>query len=68
MKRKSVDNWEEGQLFVFGDDGEVLPYTEAPPEPAPEAPAAPADEAPSGPVDIPAPETPDTPDSRPDGQ
>lgn len=32
MKRKSEDNWEEGQLFVFGDDGEVLPCTEAPPE------------------------------------
>ena len=35
MKRSSEDNWEEGQLFVFGDDGEVLPYTEAPPEPEP---------------------------------
>ena len=44
MKRNSEDNWEEGQLFVFGDDGEVLPYTEAPPEPAPEAPAAPEPE------------------------
>lgn len=35
MKRNSEDNWEEGQLFVFGDDGEVLPYTEAPPESEP---------------------------------
>lgn len=35
MKRNNEDNWEEGQLFVFGDDGEVLPYTEAPPETEP---------------------------------
>lgn len=44
MRRKSDEDWEEGQLFVFGDDGEVLPYTEAPSEPPPEAPAAPVPE------------------------
>ena len=52
------------------DDAPAAPETPAPVQeaPAPQAPAAPADEAPAGPVEIPAPETPDTPDSRPDGQ
>ena len=52
------------------DDAPAAPEMPAPVQeaPAPQALAAPADEAPAGPVDIPAPETPDTPDSRPDGQ
>lgn len=40
MRRRNDEDWEEGQLFVFGDDGDVVPYTEAPPEPLPEPSAA----------------------------